>query len=135
MRAVDTNVLIRLVIRDEAAQVEAAQDYIREGVWVSHVALAEAIWALGSIYRRSAREQADAVEFLLNIHGLVFEDAEIVEDALAAFREHPSVEFSDLLILESARSAGIPLGTFDKKLARVEGAELIRIRRRGPDVG
>jgi len=53
MRAVDTNVLVRLVAHDQAEQVEAAQTFIRDGggAWVSVLALAETVWVLSSVYR------------------------------------------------------------------------------------
>jgi predicted nucleic-acid-binding protein len=44
MRAVDTNVLVRLVARDEAAQLQIAEDFVAKGAWVSHLVLAETLW-------------------------------------------------------------------------------------------
>ena len=44
MRAVDTNVLIRLVTRDDPKQVLAAEAFVAKGVWVSHLVLVEAVW-------------------------------------------------------------------------------------------
>lgn len=54
-------------------------------------------------------------------------DAAVAARALAAFKAHPSVGFSDCLIVELARRSGhLPLGTFDKGLARLDGVERIR---------
>jgi predicted nucleic acid-binding protein len=54
---------------------------------------------------------------------LVLEHADAVEAAVDLFRERPSLEFSDCLMLELAREAGhLLLGTFDRSLGRVEGA-------------
>ncbi len=50
MRAVDTNVLVRLLARDDAAQAEAAEAFVAGGAWVSHVVLVETIWVLESVY-------------------------------------------------------------------------------------
>ena len=50
MRAVDTNVLVRLATRDDAKQVAAAEAFIAPGAWVSHLVLAEAMWVLASVY-------------------------------------------------------------------------------------
>jgi predicted nucleic-acid-binding protein len=44
MRAVDTNVLVRLVVRDDANQVRAAEEFIGTGAWVSQLVLAETTW-------------------------------------------------------------------------------------------
>lgn len=43
MRAVDTNVLVRLATRDDAKQVAAAEAFIAKGAWVPHLVLAETI--------------------------------------------------------------------------------------------
>ena len=50
MRAVDTNVLVRLISRDNAAQVTAAEAFVAPGAWVPHLALAKAMWVLESVY-------------------------------------------------------------------------------------
>jgi predicted nucleic-acid-binding protein len=59
---------------------------------------------------------------LLNHRDLVLQDREVVVAALELFRARPGLGFSDCLRLESARKAGhLPLGTFDRSLAKVEG--------------
>jgi predicted nucleic-acid-binding protein len=55
MRAPDTNVLVRLITRDDKQQVAAADAFIASGAWVPHLALAETIWVLASVYDRSLR--------------------------------------------------------------------------------
>ena len=50
MRAVDTNVLVRLVTRDDPGQVAAAEAFVERGAWVSLLALAEAVWVLAAVY-------------------------------------------------------------------------------------
>ena len=52
MRSVDTNVLVRLITRDDAKQVTAAEAFVANGAWVPHLALAEATWVLASVYDR-----------------------------------------------------------------------------------
>jgi predicted nucleic-acid-binding protein len=124
MRAVDTNVLVRLVTRDDARQVAAAEAFVESGAWVSHLALAEAIWVLSTVYELGAPAIATAVEMLLNHKDLTLEASEVVSSALESFRRRPALGFSDCLMLEVARKAGhLPLGTFDRNLARLEGAE------------
>jgi predicted nucleic-acid-binding protein len=49
MRAVDTNVLVRLVTRDDPGQALQADTFVEKGAWVSVLALAEATWVLGSV--------------------------------------------------------------------------------------
>jgi len=124
MRAVDTNVLVRLITRDDAEQVVRATEFLATGVWVSVLALAEAMRVLATTYKFSAPEIAEAVEILLNHRDVTLQDSEVVTAALDLFRKHPALGFSDCLILELARKAGhLPLGTFDRELGKVAGAE------------
>jgi len=124
MRAVDTNVLVRLLTRDDARQVAVADAFVRRGAWISLLALAEAVWVLTAAYERSEAEIATAVEMLLNHKDLVLQDSEVVAAALESFRSRPMLGFSDCLLLELARKAGhLPLGTFDRGLGKLEGAQ------------
>jgi predicted nucleic-acid-binding protein len=126
MRAVDTNVLVRLVTRDDAKQVAAAEAFVEGGAWVSHLALAETSWVLSTVYDLDAREIATAVDMLINHKDLTLQESEVVANALAKFRKRPAPGFSDCLMLEVARKAGhLPLGTFDRMLGNLEGAERI----------
>ena len=126
MRAVDTNLVVRLIVRDNPEQVRAAEAFVAKGAWVSHLVLAETLWVLDAVYERSAEQLATAVEMLLNHKELTLQDADVVIAALDFFRARPSVSFSDYLLLEIARKAGhLPLGTFDKALAKHSGAEQI----------
>jgi predicted nucleic-acid-binding protein len=126
MRAVDTNVLIRLITRDDIGQTASAERFIATGAWISLIALVEAVWVLGSVYELSADAQAAAVEMLLNHRDLVVQDPEAVAAALESFRLKPGLGFSDCLILQVARKAGhLPLGTPDRSLARVAGAQKV----------
>ena len=124
MRAVDTNVLVRLVTRDEARQVAAAEAFVEKGAWVPQLALAEATWVLSAAYDLNAAAIATAIEMLLNHKDLTLEESEVVSNALEVFRKRPALGFSDCLMLEVARKAGhLPLGTFDRTLGKLEGVE------------
>lgn len=124
MRAVDTNVVLRVVTRDDLRQAEAADEFIRHGAWVSHIVLAEVTWALDAVYELAPPKIADAVAMLLDHESLALEGADVVALALARFRAHPKIGFADCLILEVACRAGHgPLGTFDGRLAKLPGAE------------
>ena len=124
MRAVDTNVLIRLVTRDDARQVAAAEAFVARGAWVPHLVLAEATWVLASVYDRGPDDVATAVEMLLNHEHLTLQDSDAVTAAVASFRKRPAPRFSDCLVVEVARKAGhLPLGTFDRDLSKLAGVE------------
>ena len=123
MRALDTNVLVRLVTRDDTRQVVAAEDFVAPGAWVSCLVLVEAAWVLSAVYDLAPAEIATAVQMLLNHKDLTVQDADAVAVALAHYRRQPRLGFSDCLVLEVARKAGhLPLGTFDRELGKLEGA-------------
>jgi predicted nucleic-acid-binding protein len=122
MRAVDTNVLVRLLTRDDVKQVVAAEEFIAQGAWVPQLALAEATWVLASVYGRGPEAIATAVEMLLSHQHLTVQDADVATTAVVQFRRRPAVGFSDCLMVEVARKAGHgPLGTFDRDLGKIEG--------------
>jgi predicted nucleic-acid-binding protein len=124
MRAVDTNLLVRLLVRDDTRQLDAAEKFIDKGAWVSQLVLAETLWVLDAVYERTPQQIALAVERLLTHAQLSLQDAEVVEAALRQFRARPALGFSDCLVLENARKAGhLPLGTFDRQLAKLDGAQ------------
>lgn len=124
MRAVDTNVLIRLITRDDERQTVAAEKFVSAGAWVSHLVLAEAVWVMEAVYELNAEKIIVTVEMLLNHATLTVQDADVVEAALGRFRRRAAPDFSDCLLLEIARKAGnLPLGTFDRALGKVDGAE------------
>jgi predicted nucleic-acid-binding protein len=123
MRAVDTNVLVRLITRDDPQQVAVAEAFVAKGAWVPYLAIAEATWVLESVYERDAASIATAVDMLLSHDQLTVQDPEVIAAAVAQFRQHPRVGFSDCLMVEVARKAGhTPLGTFDRALGKVDGA-------------
>ena len=124
MRAVDTNVLVRLITRDDSRQAASAESFIEKGAWVSVLTLAEAMWVLASVYNLNPKSLARALEMLLDHRDLVLQDPEAVAEALELFREKPALGFSDCLMLQLARKAGhLPLGTFDRNLAKVDGTQ------------
>ncbi len=124
MLAIDTNVLVRVIVQDDRPQAETALRAIGAGAWVSNVVLAEALWVLKSYYGRSHAEIANTVEELLKHNAIALQDEEAVAAALATYRRNRKVSFSDCLLLEVARKAGhTPLGSFDRDLAKVDGVQ------------
>lgn len=123
MRAVDTNVLVRLITRDDPKQVAVAETFVARGAWVPYLAIAETTWVLETVYERDPAAIATAVEMLLSHEQLTVQDSEVVAAAVAQFRQQPRVGFSDCLMVEVARKAGhTPVGTFDRDLGKVDGA-------------
>ena len=126
MRAIDTNVLVRLLVRDDARQVARSENFVKGGAWVSHLVLAETLWVLDAVYDRSNAQIAEAVEKLLVHDSLVLQDEDVVAASLRHFRANVRVSFSDCLIVEIARRAGHrPVGTFDKNLAKIPDTQAL----------
>lgn len=97
------------------------------GAWVSHLVLAETTWVLDAVYERTAEQIGAAVAMLLNHKELTVQDAEVVTSALEHFRKRPVLGFSDCLVVEIARKAGyVPLGTFDRDLAKLDGVHRVK---------
>lgn len=127
MLAVDTNVLVRLITRDDPKQVAAAEGFVAKGAWISHLVLAETTGVLSAAYGLPAGKIAVAVDMLLNHRALAVQDPDTVAAALANFRAKPALGFSDCLVLEIARKAGhLPLATFDKALSKREGVQRLQ---------
>jgi predicted nucleic-acid-binding protein len=124
MRALDTNVLVRLLTRDDAKQVASAERFVTGGAWVSHLVLMETAWVLESVYDLAPDRIATAMEMLLGHTHLTIEKPDVVATAVATFRKRPKLGFPDCLIVVTARSAGhIPVGTFDRELGKLEDVQ------------
>jgi predicted nucleic-acid-binding protein len=122
MAAADTNVILRLVLQDNAAQLPRAEAFVAAGPWISHVVLAETISVLRVLYHFGHAELIKAIVMLLQHENAVLQDPDVVAEALDQYRRRPALGFSDCLILAVARKAGhLPLGTFDKALATLDG--------------
>ena len=123
MRAIDTNVLVRLIVRDDPEQVARAETFVEPGAWISLPVLAETVWVLKSVYGLSRGPIGTVVSMLMEHDRLVLQDEDVVRRAHATFTRERSVEFSDCLVVEIAGKAGhVPVGTFDKKMSRMDGA-------------
>lgn len=124
MRAVDTNVLVRLIVRDDADQVARAEAFVAQGAWVSLPVLVEAVWILKSVYGLSRRRIGTVLDMLVEHDRLTLQDEDAVRRACATFARERSAGFSDCLIVEVARKTGhVPVGTFDKSMARLDGTQ------------
>jgi predicted nucleic-acid-binding protein len=90
------------------------------------VVLAETAWTLASVYGLKPSDIALVVDGFLDNADLALQDADAVTAALERFKRRPSLAFSDCLVLEVARKVGhLPLGTFDRRLGKIDGAEAL----------
>ena len=116
MRAVDTNVLVRLLTRDDAAQLAAAEAFVGPGAWVSHIVLVEACWVLTSVYQVEPKRIAAAVDLLLDHQHLAIQDAETGEQLM--------VDSSDPEFRRRLRRAGEERAVAVRDAARRAGVDL-----------
>ena len=116
MRAVDTNVLVRLLVNDESAQAEAAQRAMAaEPAFILKTVMIELEWVLRGAYGRSRAEIATSIESLLAAAGIIVEDSAAHEQAVAWFKQ--GMDFADALHLASSGHADAFI-TFDSNLRR-----------------
>ena len=130
MTAIDTNVLVRYLVRDDAEQAAAARVLLERLTrehpgFVCREVVVEVVWVLERAYRFGRAEIADVLLELVATDCLVFESGDdVIRSALRYRQGGPG--FSDLMILAAAnRTEALPLQTFDDRLARVSGATLV----------
>lgn len=124
MIGIDTNVLVRYIAQDDAAQSARATVFIEKECsvtapgFVGLVVLVEVVWVSESIYGAAREEVADIVRRILSIKQLVVQDAETAWQALRLF-ESGKADFADCLVERSAIAAGCEsVVTFDKQAAK-----------------
>lgn len=113
MRAVDTNVLARYYLRDDAAQARIARGILSAGdVFVPRTVILELEWVLRSVAEQPAAKVLDCIGHLIALPGVTVEDQELVEAALRDCRL--GVDFADALHLAASRACS-ELLTFDDR--------------------
>ena len=104
MIAVDTNILLRYLLRDDDTQAQKARQLFESGerILITDVVLAESVWTLlGRRYRAAKADVIASVGNLLQEPSVRFEDDEVIFSALHAYRE-TDVDFADALIVHKA---------------------------------
>jgi len=131
VRGIDTNVLVRLVTRDDSRQFRRVQEFLEarfaagDPVLVNVIVLCETVWVLRSSYGIPRREIAAALDQILGVAGLVIEDRDQVAAAIDAYRRGPG-DFADYLLGERNREAGcVSTATLDHRLKSASAFELV----------
>lgn len=130
MIALDTNVLVRYLVQDDATQAQIASDVIyglseADLGFVGREVLIELVWVLERAYGFSRMEIANALDGLLAAIELVIENADDLGLAIELYR-NDGYGFADMMIAAAARRAGArELVTFDRKAARLRGVRLL----------
>jgi len=140
MIAIDTNVLLRYLIKDDQVQAEKSQKLINgsQKVLITDVVITETIWVLtGKRYQLPKDKIIDVIHALFAEKNIQFEDPQAVWCALKDYVNAPSIkvkgktkqaDFSDALIVNKAKRYGQvnnikvhPIYTFDKAAQAIEG--------------
>ncbi len=129
MIGVDTNLLVRYIVRDDTGQAARADRLLgarssTDPAFVNRIVLCELVWVLRRAYRHDRGLVADVIERMLSTDALVVEDHEMAVTALALYRE-ADVDFADVLIGLLNGSAGCEFTTtFDRAAPRQAGFRL-----------
>ncbi len=122
--ALDTNVLVRFLVKDDEAQTRRATKLIQEAVaveeqlFIGDIVMCEMVWVLATAYGFSRAEIVDALSQLLRAKAVVFRSADRLARALDAYRKGKG-DFADYLIREHALAAGAgTVVTFDGALLK-----------------
>ena len=137
MTALDTNVIVRYLVGDHPEQAEAARVLLEGSIpgnpgFICREVVMEVGWVLERAYRFTRVQIAEVLLDLTASDSLVVEHSDDVAAAAYRYRQG-GVGFSDLMVLAAAERAGaVPLYTFDRRLARMDGAVLVKSAVGGP---
>jgi predicted nucleic-acid-binding protein len=116
VRAIDTNVVVRFLTQDDAAQFRRARAALEGGaIFISTTVLLESEWVLRSAYRFSARRIAASLRGLAGLPGVTLEEPALLAKALDAL--DGGMDFADALHLGKAEGCSAFL-SFDRELAK-----------------
>jgi predicted nucleic-acid-binding protein len=130
MIALDTNVLVRYLARDDLEQFNIANELINgckadQRGYVCREVMIELVWVLERSYKYSREEIADALESIVSASQLEVESAQDIAAVLNLYRKE-CYDFADLLIKQAAlRGGNYNVKTFDQKFAKLDGVDLL----------
>lgn len=131
MKALDTNVLVRFLVKDDERQSEIVYRAFKQAetdkntFFVPLLVVLETLWVLDSVYNIARNGILDSINEVLLMPILKFEAQATIQRFIFLAREN-KIDLSDILIACSAKLAGcISVLTFDKKASRFEHFELI----------
>lgn len=127
MLGIDTNVLVRFLVRDDEAQFERARKLIKREVaagrrvFVNQLVLMETEWVLRSWYAIPKNQIIEAISGLLDATDVQFEDEASIEEALFIWKDS-TADFADCLIGAKNRRMGCrATASFDVKASKLPG--------------
>lgn len=133
MNGLDTNVLVRYLVKDDVAQWKLADEYIKqvkannETCFINNIVLCELVWVLKTSYKLNRDEIITVLEKILRVDAFDFENREAAWWSVQQMKKHKA-DFSDFLITKINKQAECSeTVTFDVKLQKVEGIRLLSI--------
>ncbi|NOY69386.1 MAG: type II toxin-antitoxin system VapC family toxin [Deltaproteobacteria bacterium] len=121
MKAIDTNVLVRFLVRDDEKQSELVYKLfkraqsVKKELFVPLIVVLETIWVLGSVYEIPREKIIDSVKSLLGLPVLKFEARSAILGFVSSAQK-TKTDLSDLLIGHSAKFSGCEsVLNFDKR--------------------
>jgi len=131
MIGIDTNVLLRLLVRDQEEQVRVVERFIStrcsedDPGYISRVVIAETAWVLKDVYGYDRKQISAAIRAVMNVSELQMESADEIDAAVTVF-EQSSAGFTDCLLARTNAAAGCEhTVTFDRKAAKLAGFKLL----------
>ena len=131
MQAIDTNLLVRLFTRDDAAQGKRVRDLFdrhanEDGAfWIADTVLVELAWTLDRAYGRSRSDIAKALRALSGNATIQLESPSAVTQAIALYEPGPA-DFADCLLIAKAEAVGCDaVRTFDRKMRGLPRVKLL----------
>jgi predicted nucleic-acid-binding protein len=131
MKALDTNILVRFLVKDDERQSRAVYNAFKDAeaeskfYWVPLPVVFEIIWVLDSAYGISRREILDSLSEMLSMPILRFEAQAAIQRFIVLAQNTP-IELSDVLIACAATASGCEsILTFDKKASKFKPFELV----------
>lgn len=129
MPSLDTNILLRLILRDEPKLLEKAHGLLAKHpeFRVADQVIIEIVYSLGGYYDYSRVAIVDLLTKLMQNQRLNLNRA-LFSRAMPHYLKHPALSFIDCCLEAYAVTAGqTPLLTFDRKLAsQLSHAEMVR---------
>jgi len=132
MKALDTNVLVRFLVKDDEQQAQTVYRKFKQAeaendvFFIPVLVVLETVWVLESVYEVTRQEIVDSIDQLLAMPILKFEMQSAIRSFVSSARDNKT-DLSDLLIAHCARSSGCEcVITFDRKAANFALFELLR---------
>jgi predicted nucleic-acid-binding protein len=128
MIAIDTNVLVRVIVEDtgQSEQTKIARELVKNAqkVYVTQIVQVECTWVLAKVYKIGKPSLLNVLEHLLNNPDYILQRSETFETALDLFLQSQA-DFADCLILAESHYAETILHTFDKRLGKHSDTKLL----------